>query len=86
VAGAVLFNYAKTGFSESFPSGWLYLQGALFIAMMMWAPRGLTGLIGSARDAVRARRRPPNRRGRPNPQPGPAPVPAVSNLVGKETA
>lgn len=54
VLGAVLFNWAKTNFSEAYPSGWLYLQGALFIAVMTLAPRGVTGLFGSqARDAVR---------------------------------
>jgi urea transport system permease protein len=52
VAGAVLVNYAKTGFSEQFASGWLYLQGALFVAVMVFAPRGLAGLA----DLVRNRR------------------------------
>jgi urea transport system permease protein len=45
VVGAVGVNYAKSNLSEAFPSGWLYLQGALFIAVMLWAPRGLAGLV-----------------------------------------
>jgi urea transport system permease protein len=57
VGGALLFNYAKTIFSESWPDSWLYVQGALFIVVMLWAPRGLAGLVGQARDAL-ARRRP----------------------------
>jgi urea transport system permease protein len=57
VGGALLFNYAKTIFSESWPDSWLYVQGALFVAVMLWAPRGLAGLVGQVRDAL-ARRRP----------------------------
>ena len=57
IGGALLFNYAKTIFSESWPDSWLYVQGALFIAIMLWAPRGLAGLVGQVRD-LRARRRP----------------------------
>ena len=57
VGGALLFNYGKTIFSESWPDSWLYVQGALFVAVMLWAPRGLAGLLGQARDAL-ARRRP----------------------------
>jgi len=56
VAGAVLFNYASTSLSEEFPSGWTYLQGALFIAVMMWAPKGLAGLAGDGWAALRRKR------------------------------
>lgn len=44
VGGALLFHYAKTYFSEVWPDGWLYVQGFLFVAVMLWAPRGLAGL------------------------------------------
>lgn len=44
VAGACAFHYAKTWFSEAWPDGWLYAQGAIFVAVMLWAPRGLAGL------------------------------------------
>lgn len=57
VAGAVLVNYAKTTFSEDFPAGWLYLQGAMFIAVMVWAPKGLAGLAPALRDLPRLRER-----------------------------
>jgi hypothetical protein len=33
------------------------VPGALFIVVMLWAPRGLAGLVGQARDVL-ARRRP----------------------------
>ncbi|MFA4927180.1 MAG: urea ABC transporter permease subunit UrtC [Patulibacter sp.] len=43
VAGALLVNLAKTELSESFPSGWLYAQGLLFVLVVAFAPRGLAG-------------------------------------------
>ncbi|MEU8609165.1 urea ABC transporter permease subunit UrtC [Actinoplanes sp. NPDC048791] len=58
VGGALLFHYGKTIFSEQWPDSWLYVQGALFVAVMLWAPRGLAGLAGQLRDVVAARRRP----------------------------
>jgi urea transport system permease protein len=67
VMGTVLVNYAKTGLSEQFPSGWLYLQGALFIAVVAFAPRGLAGLW----EAVRSRRAPARATSAPA-GPGPA--------------
>ena len=69
VGGALLFNYAKTIFSESWPDSWLYVQGALFVAVMLWAPRGLAGLLGQARDAAARRRPAPAPAPRPTPQP-----------------
>ena len=47
VLGTVLVSYAKTGLSEQFPSGWLYLQGALFIGVVAFAPGGLAGMVRS---------------------------------------
>jgi urea transport system permease protein len=44
VIGTVLVNYAKTGLSEQFASGWLYLQGAMFILVVAFAPKGLAGI------------------------------------------
>jgi urea transport system permease protein len=44
VLGAITVNWAKTGLSERFPSGWLYLQGLLFVAVIAFAPQGLMGL------------------------------------------
>ncbi|WP_312941636.1 urea ABC transporter permease subunit UrtC [Stutzerimonas balearica] len=44
VYGALLVNYGKTVFSESFPELWLYFMGGLFIAVVMYFPNGLAGL------------------------------------------
>jgi urea transport system permease protein len=55
VAGAVLVNLAKTELSESFPSGWLYAQGLLFVLVVAFAPRGLAGAGEWLRDTVRHR-------------------------------
>lgn len=44
VYGALLVNWAKTSFSESFPELWLLGLGALFIAVVMAFPNGLAGV------------------------------------------
>ncbi len=44
VYGALLVNYAKTVFSETFPELWLFAMGALFIAVVMLFPDGLAGV------------------------------------------
>ena len=55
VYGSLLVNYGKTYFSEQFPELWLFLLGALFIAVVMLFPNGLAGikpgaLMNSAKD------------------------------------
>jgi urea transport system permease protein len=70
VVGTVLVNYAKTGLSEQFASGWLYLQGALFILVVAYAPKGLAGVS----DAFRRRTRPEAPAGEPAVLPEPANV------------
>jgi urea transport system permease protein len=44
VYGTLLVNFGKTIFSETFPELWLYLMGALFIAVVMYFPNGLAGI------------------------------------------
>jgi len=44
VYGALLVNWAKTSFSESFPELWLLGLGGLFIAVVMFFPNGLAGI------------------------------------------
>jgi urea transport system permease protein len=44
VWGALLVNYGKTYFSETFPELWLYLMGGLFIVVVMYFPNGIAGL------------------------------------------
>jgi urea transport system permease protein len=51
-AGAVIVNWAKSSISEQFPSGWLYLQGLLFVAVIAFAPRGIAGLVEALRGRI----------------------------------
>jgi urea transport system permease protein len=44
VVGALLVNWGKTVFSESFPQLWLFAMGGLFIAVVLAFPRGLAGV------------------------------------------
>jgi len=44
VYGSLLVNYGKTYFSEQLPELWLFLLGALFIAVVMAFPNGLAGM------------------------------------------
>jgi urea transport system permease protein len=48
IVGAIVVNWASTTFSEDFPSTWTYLQGALFIGVIAFAPKGLAGLFNTA--------------------------------------
>lgn len=45
VYGSMIVNWAKTLFSESFPELWLLLMGGLFIAVVMFFPNGLAGIL-----------------------------------------
>jgi urea transport system permease protein len=44
-AGAVIVNWAKTSISEQFPSTWLYLQGLLFVVVILFLPKGVAGAV-----------------------------------------
>ena len=48
-AGAVVVNWAKTSISEQFPSSWLYLQGLLFVVVILFLPKGIAGVVDSLR-------------------------------------
>ena len=47
VYGALVVNFAKTSFSESFPELCLFGMGGLFIAVVMAFPNGLAGLYNT---------------------------------------
>jgi urea transport system permease protein len=51
-AGAVIVSWAKSSISEQFPSGWLYLQGALFVIVIAFLPKGIAGGVGSLRGLI----------------------------------
>ncbi|MEJ7824665.1 MAG: urea ABC transporter permease subunit UrtC [Solirubrobacteraceae bacterium] len=44
-AGAVIVNWAKTSVSEQFPSSWLYVQGLLFVVVILYLPKGIAGAV-----------------------------------------
>jgi urea transport system permease protein len=52
VLGALLVGRAETGFSESRPDDWIYLQGILFVVVIAYVPGGLMGLLRLARRFV----------------------------------
>ena len=43
--GAVLVNYAKTYFTGALPEIWLFMLGALFIAVTLFMPKGIVGSV-----------------------------------------
>lgn len=44
VYGALIVNGAQTVFSEAYPTLWLFFYGGIFIAVVLFLPRGLAGL------------------------------------------
>jgi urea transport system permease protein len=56
VYGSLLVNFGKTFFSENFPELWLFMMGALFIAVVMVFPSGLAGFnLSEIRSRVQKR-------------------------------
>ena len=47
IVGALLVSYAKTRFTALFPEAWLFALGALFVAVTVFLPQGLAGLLNS---------------------------------------
>lgn len=45
ILGCLIVNFGKTTFSEAYPDLWLYLMGSTFIAVVMFFPNGLAGLL-----------------------------------------
>ncbi|MDE2564189.1 MAG: urea ABC transporter permease subunit UrtC [Burkholderiales bacterium] len=45
IAGAFFVNLAKSWFTVAFPEFWLFFLGALFIAVTLFLPEGLVGLV-----------------------------------------
>ena len=74
VYGTLLVNLGKTYFSETLPELWLFLMGGLFIAVVMYFPNGLAGLV----DTQGRRLMQAIRRGRASPGTAPATPPAAA--------
>jgi urea transport system permease protein len=49
MVGAFIVNGAKSWLTVVAPEYWLYVLGALFIAVTLYMPQGVMGLLASAR-------------------------------------
>ena len=45
IVGAFFVNGAKSWFTQAFPEFWLYVLGAMFIAVTLFLPQGIVGLV-----------------------------------------
>ena len=84
-AGAVIVNWAKTSISEQLPSGWLYVQGLLFVVVILFLPKGIGGAVDNLR-RLAAGRRPTLRGGRPKAPRRGVPAPAPAGRAGEDIA
>ncbi|KZX77168.1 urea ABC transporter permease subunit UrtC, partial [Alcanivorax sp. HI0011] len=53
VIGAILVNYGKTIFTGVMPEAWLFALGGLFMAVTVFLPQGLVGLVSQRWAALR---------------------------------
>ncbi|MDE2368042.1 MAG: urea ABC transporter permease subunit UrtC [Burkholderiales bacterium] len=58
ILGAFFVNGAKSWFTVAFPEFWLFFLGALFIAVTLFLPEGLVGLIAQMRQVRRRSKEP----------------------------
>jgi urea transport system permease protein len=64
IVGAFFVNGAKSWFTQAFPEIWLYALGAMFIAVTLFLPQGIVGLLRGPDGIVgRLRRRSERREG-----------------------
>jgi urea transport system permease protein len=54
IVGAFFVNGAKSWFTQAFPEFWLYFLGALFIAVTLFLPQGIIGLVRRAKKETKA--------------------------------
>ena len=52
IVGAFAVNGAKTWFTVAFPEYWLYFLGAIFVAVTLFLPQGIVGLVNSIRKKI----------------------------------
>jgi urea transport system permease protein len=55
VIGAILVNYGKTVFTGIMPEAWLFALGGLFVAVTVFLPHGLVGLVAEKWDKIKNR-------------------------------
>ncbi len=46
VVGALAVSWMRSVFSEAYPESWLYLLGAMFVASVVFVPKGIIGSAG----------------------------------------
>jgi len=80
-AGAVIVNSARSSISEQFPSTWLYLQGLLFVVVILFLPHGIAGAVGHLRRLASRVPLPGGRRVGAAAAPAPSHLPPRSNEV-----
>ena len=56
IVGAFFVNGAKSWFTQVFPEFWLYVLGALFIAVTLFLPEGLVGLARKLKRSAKEER------------------------------
>lgn len=49
ILGALLVNYAKTRLTAAMPDAWLFALGGLFVAVTLFLPRGIVGVLSATR-------------------------------------
>jgi urea transport system permease protein len=57
IVGAFFVNGAKSWFTQAFPEIWLYALGAMFIAVTLFLPQGIVGLLRGPNGIVARLRR-----------------------------
>jgi len=80
-AGAIIVNSARSSISEQFPSTWLYLQGLLFVVVILFLPHGIAGAVGHLRRLASRVPLPGGRRVAAAAAPAPSHLPPRSNEV-----
>jgi urea transport system permease protein len=45
IVGAFFVNGATSWFTQALPEAWLYVLGAMFIAVTLFLPQGIVGLV-----------------------------------------
>ncbi|WP_077561417.1 urea ABC transporter permease subunit UrtC [Polaromonas sp. C04] len=53
IIGAFIVNGAKSWLTEAYPEFWLYFLGALFIAVTLFLPDGVVGLVRKLKEGLR---------------------------------
>ncbi|WP_068318768.1 urea ABC transporter permease subunit UrtC [Polycladidibacter hongkongensis] len=56
IFGALLVNGGKSYFTAAFPEVWLFALGALFIAVTLFLPKGIVGLVTQLQERFAARK------------------------------